>query len=118
MLQPDATKYAFRHEIVRSNRKSISIFREKKINGVSRLSQKAVSNNDTLFFFSNRIYVLNASHYGFMHVKLKKITNMQYFFPWADPGSENGEKVVYIYIVCTGTLFQCNLFESVYFATK
>ena len=38
--------------------------------------------------------------------------------PWADPGSENGEKVVYFYIVCTGTLFQCNLFESVYFATK
>ena len=49
-LQPDAPKYAFRHEIVRSNRKSISFFLEKKINCVSRLSLKGVSNNDTLFF--------------------------------------------------------------------
>ena len=49
-LQPHAPKYAFRHEIVRSNRKSISILREKKINGVSRLSLKGVSKNDTVFF--------------------------------------------------------------------
>ena len=71
-----------------------------------------------LYFFSDCIYLLNASHFGFMHVKLKKNHKYAKCFPWADPGSENGEKVVYIQIVCTGTLFQCNLFESVYFATK